>query len=194
MACATIWSSGVCMDYSIFGRANIGCVLHDIISHIVENYKGVRESFSMQLTIHTDGGARGNPGPAAVGVVIEGVIKDANDEKNVVIEFGKKIGETTNNVAEYTAVIEALGAVKTLMSDEGGVTESDITINFLLDSTLVVNQINGTFKVKEPRLRQLLLEVHSLEVEVGGLITYSYVPRAQNARADYFVNQALDAS
>lgn len=154
----------------------------------------MRESFSMQLTIHTDGGARGNPGPAAVGVVIEGVIKDANDEKNVVIEFGKKIGETTNNVAEYTAVIEALGAVKTLMSDEGGVTERDTTINFLLDSTLVVNQINGTFKVKEPRLRQLLLEVHSLEVEVGGLITYSYVPRAQNARADYFVNQALDAS
>lgn len=153
----------------------------------------MRKSFFMQLTIHTDGGARGNPGLAAVGVVIEGVIRNGNNQKSIVIEFGKKIGETTNNVAEYTAVIEALGAVKTLKKEGDNGNDDNLVINFLLDSTLVVNQINGTFKVKDSRLRQLLLEVHSLESEVGGLINYSYVPRAQNARADFFVNKALDS-
>ena len=147
----------------------------------------------MILTIHTDGGARGNPGPAAVGVVIEGTIQDGKVQKNVVIEFGKKIGETTNNVAEYTAVIEALEAIQNLIKEHAGKTQDVVTLKFLLDSTLVVNQINGIFKVKEPRLRQLLLEVHALEVEVGGEISYTYVPRAQNARADFFVNKALDA-
>lgn len=153
----------------------------------------MRESFSMELTIHTDGGARGNPGPAAVGVVIEGTIQGGNGQQKVVIEFGKKIGETTNNVAEYTAVIEALGAIQNLIKENDSKIQDAVTLKFLLDSTLVVNQINGTFKVKEPRLRQLLLEVHALEEEVGGEIRYSYVPREQNTRADFFVNKALDS-
>ena len=146
----------------------------------------------MKLTIHTDGGARGNPGPAAVGVVIEGSVTIRGLDENLLIEFGKKIGDTTNNVAEYTAVIEALKAVKDLIKKHDGEVGDGIVIHFFLDSTLVVNQINGTFKVKEPRLRQLLLEVHSLEVEVGGLISFAYVPRAQNSQADYYVNKALD--
>ena len=148
----------------------------------------------MKLTIHTDGGARGNPGPAAVGVVIEGSYKIGGTFKTILLEFGKKIGETTNNVAEYSAVIEALKAVQNLRKEASKEIETEVDIKFLLDSTLVVNQINGTFKVKEPRLRQLLLEVHFLETELGGEITYAYVPRAQNSRADFFVNKALDAS
>ena len=152
----------------------------------------MRESLSMQLTIHTDGGARGNPGPAAVGVVIEGKTSKGSNSNNVQIEFGKKIGETTNNVAEYTAVIEALRAVKDLGKEvEVGIVSENEVI-FLLDSTLVVNQINGVFKVKESHLRQLLFEVHALETEVGGKISYTYVPRAMNSRADFFVNKALD--
>lgn len=143
----------------------------------------MRESILMKLIVHTDGGARGNPGPAAVGVVIESVL--ANEEKVTIKEFGRKIGETTNNVAEYTAVIDALSAIKNISDD-------DLVILFYLDSTLVVNQINGKFRVKENHLRELLLEVHSLEQEVGGFITYEYVPREQNSRADYFVNLALD--
>ena len=103
----------------------------------------------MQLIIHTDGGARGNPGPAAVGVVIE------TADGKTLAEFGKKIGETTNNVAEYTAVIEALKKIKNLglkMNNE------ELVINFFLDSTLVVNQLMGLFKVKDSHLRELLSE------------------------------------
>lgn len=135
----------------------------------------------MKLTIHTDGGARGNPGPAAIGVVIE-------KEGKIIHEFGKKIGHATNNVAEYTAVIEALAYLKSKLKT----LNSTLKVNFFLDSTLVVNQINGLFKVKEPHLRELLMHVRVLEQEVGGAITYAAVRREQNQRADYLVNEAFD--
>lgn len=140
----------------------------------------------MKILIHTDGGARGNPGPAAVGVVIE------TETAKTIAEFGKRIGETTNNVAEYTAVIEALKYLQTYISlghDQGDHIES---VNFYLDSTLVVNQINGLFKVKQDHLRLLLLQVHELEHEVGRRISYFSIPRELNSRADYFVNTAFD--
>lgn len=132
----------------------------------------------MNLVIHTDGGARGNPGPAAVGVVIE-------ENGKMIVAFGKKIGETTNNVAEYSAVIEALQKVKSIGQND--------VINFFLDSTLVVNQLNGLFKIKQPHLRELLVKVRELEGKVGGVIRYSAVPREQNTRADALVNVALDS-
>lgn len=133
----------------------------------------------MKLIVHTDGGARGNPGPAAVGVV-------ATDEAGKkIFEFGKAIGETTNNVAEYTAVVEAFRAMK-----EKAIFPQ--SVDFYLDSTLVVNQINGLFKVKDARLRELLSRVRIAEQEVGGEVHYVSVPREQNRRADFLVNQALD--
>ena len=138
----------------------------------------------MQLIIHTDGGARGNPGPAAVGVVIE------TGDRKMVAEFGKKIGETTNNVAEYTAVIEALKKINTLALK---IHNEELVINFFLDSTLVVNQLMGLFKVKDSHLRELLSEARIEEQEVGGKIYYSSVPREQNRHADLLVNVALDA-
>lgn len=139
----------------------------------------------MKYIIHTDGGARGNPGPAAIGVVIENEV-----DGNVVAEFGKTIGETTNNTAEYQAVIEALDFLLRAEMRERGSVQS---ISFYLDSTLVVNQLNGLFKIKQPHLRELLIRVRVLEQQVGGQIRYAAVPREQNTRADFFVNQALDA-
>lgn len=132
----------------------------------------------MNVVIHTDGGSRGNPGPAAIGVVIE-------RGNNVISEFGKPIGETTNNVAEYTAVIEALTYVleNNMLFDR---------INFYLDSMLIVNQINGVFKVKQMHLFDLLMKVRHLEQQIKKSITYTFVPREQNSRADFFVNRALD--
>lgn len=135
----------------------------------------------MNLIIHTDGGARGNPGPAAVGVVIEGNGK-------TIAAFGKRIGEATNNVAEYTAVIEAL----MYLVNRGQGTGDRKTIDFYLDSTLVVNQLNGLFKIKHPQLRELLLKVRELEGNVGGVIRYHTVPREQNTKADALVNETLD--
>lgn len=136
----------------------------------------------MQLTVHTDGGARGNPGPAAIGVVIE------NQDKS--IELSKRIGESTNNFAEYTAVLEALRTISSRFASHEN--NEALQINFYLDSNLVVNQLNGTFKVKEATLRILLMQVRLLEQEVGGAIKYFYVPREENRRADLLVNRALD--
>ncbi len=114
------------------------------------------------LTIYTDGGARGNPGPAAIGVVVL-------NGKELVAEFGRVIGATTNNVAEYEAVIAALTHIK-----ERGIPVAKI--NFLLDSQLVVNQINGLYKVTKPHLRDLLNKVRVLEGQVGAQVEYCSIP------------------
>jgi len=147
----------------------------------------------MKFIVHTDGGARGNPGPSAVGVVIETGHDDGEKEgrsaSNEIAGFGKRIPDGTNNVAEYTAVIEALMFLRDNVKRESG-----RVIEFYLDSTLVVHQLNGIYKVKESHLRELLMTVRGLETEVGGIITYHAVPREQNKRADFFVNQALDAA
>lgn len=149
----------------------------------------------MKFIIHTDGGARGNPGPAAVGVVIEEVISDKGKviSKTKITEFGKRIGETTNNVAEYTAVREALREVKRQMEKGKRDFQVQHLIQFFLDSNLVVQQLNGKFKVKDGRLRERLMQIRMLEQEVEGEVSYAYVPREQNRRADALVNQALDA-
>lgn len=130
--------------------------------------------------IHTDGGARGNPGPAAVGVVVTKNGKPFH-------QFGKCIGETTNNVAEYAAVIEALTYLK-----EQNVRHANIA--FVLDSTLVVNQLNGLFKIKDTRLRELMVKVMELEAEIGEWVTYESVPREKNRDADSLVNFYLDGT
>jgi ribonuclease HI len=134
----------------------------------------------MKFIVHTDGGARGNPGPAAIGVVIE------DDKKNIIKKIGKVIGHATNNVAEYTAVAEALRVLKEIAGESP---DSE----FFLDSTLVVNQLNGLFKIKDPTLRHLATGIRILEQEVGGQVHYTAIPREQNSRADFLVNQALDA-
>lgn len=142
----------------------------------------------MKFIVHTDGGARGNPGPAAVGVVIE------TDSRKQIAEFGKRIGETTNNVAEYNAVLEGLRNIKYQIANSKYEDNNNITIQFYLDSMLVVNQLNGKFKVKDTKLRELMMQVKILEGEIGGMISYQYIPREENQRADFLVNQALDGA
>jgi ribonuclease HI len=132
------------------------------------------------LIIHTDGGARGNPGPAAVGVYITDVLLTE------VASFARKIGETTNNVAEYQAVLEALLWVKNNLG------QKPENISFFLDSNLVVNQLNGVFKIKEPHLATFVYQIKALEKEVAENVSYSYVPREKNKVADSLVNKALD--
>ncbi len=133
------------------------------------------------LIIKTDGGARGNPGPAAVGVLI------CDHEGKEIVRFGRKIGVTTNNVAEYRAVIAALEWVlKNMAGEISGA-------KFYLDSSLVVNQLNGLFKVKENHLRELILKIRKLEQEVGGNVSYRFISRSENKVADALVNASLDA-
>lgn len=138
-----------------------------------------------KFIIHTDGGARGNPGPAAVGVYIQ------NEQGDVISQIGKTIGETTNNVAEYTAVIEALKWIignRSQGTGGGAVT----SIQFYLDSTLVAQQLNRIFQIKQPHLKDLALQVWNLENEIGVPISYHIVRREQNREADKLVNEALD--
>lgn len=158
----------------------------------------------MKLIVHTDGGSRGNPGHAAIGVVVEkSQIPNPNlqtkKEKlsletstyELVTEFGKRIGETTNNVAEYSAVKEALKYINDQCPIHN-IQQGKLLIQFYLDSLLVVQQLNGVFKIKDARLREFLFAIKSLEQEIGGEITYTHIPREENDRADALVNQALD--
>lgn len=132
------------------------------------------------LIIYTDGGARGNPGPAAVGIHITDVLSTE------VASFAKKIGETTNNVAEYQAVLEALLWV------EKNLKEKPKRISFFLDSNLVVNQLNGVFRIKEPHLAAFVNKIKLLEKTIAEKVSYSYVPREENKIADSLVNKSLD--
>jgi len=135
---------------------------------------------NQELFVFTDGGSRGNPGPAAIGFVIR------NSAGKTLARRGEYLGETTNNVAEYQAVIKALAWI-------GGRPDfSAAKITFFLDSKLVVNQLNGLFKIKNARLRQLIIKVRQLERKVGGRIVYRFVPREKNREADSLVNQSLD--
>lgn len=134
----------------------------------------------MKLKIFTDGGSSGNPGPAAVGAVVLG-----DDDNCFVKRLGKKIGLTTNNVAEYTGIIEALRFVLSL--DNFSIEE----INFFSDSQLVVNQLKGIYRIKDPNLKQLVKEVRSLEEKLNTDIKYHLIPREMNTEADKIVKSLL---
>ncbi len=128
------------------------------------------------MILRTDGGARGNPGPAAIGVVI------ADEQGGMVREFGRYIGETTNNQAEYQALLAGLEEAKKL-----GATE----VHCYLDSELVVKQLRQEYKVKDKGLAPLFVKVWNLSQSFTK-VTYTSVPREQNKRADMLVNQTLD--
>lgn len=128
------------------------------------------------INIYSDGGSRNNPGHAAIGVVI-------NDH-----EFKKYIGIKTNNEAEYEAVLLALIELPKLFSISK-LKESNI--NFFLDSELVCNQLNGTYKVKDLKLQSLFLKIWNIRQTLPK-ITFKHILRDKNKRADRLVNEALD--
>lgn len=131
----------------------------------------------MKLFIHTDGGARGNPGPGAIGIAV------LDEKKKVIKEIGKFIGKSTNNEAEYKAVVEGLKTCEEMGGKE---------LKFFIDSLLVVSQLNGKFKIKEPRMKKFYLEIKELEKNFES-VTYLHVPREKNYLADKIVNEVLDA-
>ena len=137
-----------------------------------------RRLANLKAILRTDGGARGNPGPAGIGVVLEDL------EGNVIGEIARGIGETTNNVAEYTALIEGLK-----LAQARGVTEIDVR----MDSKLVVEQVTGNWKIKNDALRQLAARAEALFRRFEHR-TLEYVPRAENAAADKLANQGMDAA
>jgi ribonuclease HI len=129
-----------------------------------------------KLTIYTDGAARGNPGPAAIGIVIR------DEQGNVLTSISRCLGTTTNNQAEYRAIIAALEKALSLGAKQ---------VTLYSDSRLVVEQINGRYKIKNTALRPLYLEI----VRLTGALEYFkiyYIPRERNKEADMLANKALD--
>lgn len=134
------------------------------------------------IKVFTDGGARGNPGPSAIGVYI------ADESNKIITGFGKPIGIATNNVAEYTAVVEALS----WLSEHSDLLKVDRSISVYMDSQLICYQLSGIYKIKNSNLRNLLFEVRQYEAKLSANISYFHIPREQNKNADKFVNMALD--
>jgi ribonuclease HI len=129
-----------------------------------------------EVIIFTDGAARGNPGPAAIGVVIQ------DRAGSILSSISRRLADTTNNQAEYLAVIAALEKAISLRTRK---------VLLKSDSELVVNQINGKYKIKNTALRPLYQRI----VQLAGTLesfTVSYIPRERNTRADALANQAFE--
>lgn len=133
-----------------------------------------------KVKIHTDGGARGNPGPSGIGVVIE----SAGTKKN----YREFIGYATNNEAEYKALIFALQKVKQLF---GKTKVRSLSLECFLDSELVVKQLNHQYKINEENIQKFFLQIWNLTVEFGD-VQYTHIPREKNSEADRLANLALD--
>jgi ribonuclease HI len=131
----------------------------------------------MKLQLSTDGGSRGNPGPSATGVILK------NENGAIIAAYGEYLGIQTNNVAEYRALLSGLTTAKEL-----GATEVDC----VLDSELIVKQMNGQYKVRNPELQKIFLQIYNLRHSFKK-ITFRHTLRAGNKEADAEVNKILDA-
>jgi ribonuclease HI len=129
-----------------------------------------------KLIIYTDGGARGNPGPAGIGAIIY------DEERNVLAEISEYIGRTTNNQAEYRALLSAIRKAKDFETEE---------IQFFLDSQLVVEQMSGNYKVKNKDLQPLFVKIYNESLNYKK-VKYTHIPREKNKEADRLANLAMD--
>ena len=129
-----------------------------------------------KLIIFTDGGSRGNPGPAAIGFMV-------GNKK-----YSETIGHTTNNVAEYKAVVTALKKAKQLLSKKAA-KQTEIIVN--VDSELIYKQVDGQYKILEPELQAFFVEIWNLKQDFKSVV-FKKIPREENTEADKLVNLALD--
>ena len=135
-----------------------------------------------RIIIYTDGGARGNPGPAALGVVIQ----DA--EGHTIKSWGTAIGTATNNDAEYQAVVVALQKAKALL---GGKKAKETLVDMRMDSQLVCRQLNGEYKIKEEKFSPYFMKIWNLKMDFAK-VSFTHIPREKNKSADREVNAVLD--
>jgi len=133
---------------------------------------------SEKIVMFTDGGSRGNPGPAGIGIYVETLNK----------KYGECIGETTNNVAEYSALIYGLKKLKQLLGKDKA-KQYEIECN--LDSELIVKQMNHEYKIKDENVQKNFIEIWNLMLDFKNVI-FKHIPREKNKVADSLVNQALD--
>lgn len=137
-----------------------------------------------KIVIYTDGGARGNPGPSGIGAVIQ------DENGKVLKEVSAYIGERTNNFAEYEALIRALREAKKMFGEQ----LREMQIEVRMDSELVVRQLEGRYKVKEPTLKEQFGHVIKMKLEDAPHMVFVHVFREENSHADMLVNAAIDAA
>ena len=135
-----------------------------------------------KIVIYTDGGARGNPGPAAAGAVIF----DTNGK--VLAEVSDYLGETTNNVAEYEALVRVLRAAKKMFGEK----LRDMEIDIRMDSELIVRQMQGRYKVMSPEMKERFETIATMRLEDTPNMLFTHIPREKNKHADRLVNEAID--
>lgn len=136
---------------------------------------------SMQFTIYGDGGSRGNPGPAGSGAIIR------NESGETVATVSEYLGVTTNNVAEYTAVLRALETLARMLETKA----KDADIHVRMDSMLVIRQMKGEWKIKHPNMKPLAAQV-SMLVPLFKSVSFEHVYREHNKDADRLANEAMD--
>ncbi len=134
-----------------------------------------------KIVVYCDGGARGNPGPAAIGVVIE-------RNGYPVGKYGESIGKRTNNEAEYEAVVFALQKIKHLFGKQK---TRDLEVEVKMDSELVARQLSGKYKITEERFYPLFIKIWNLKMDFGN-ITFQEIPREKNREADKLLNEELN--
>jgi len=131
-----------------------------------------------KIVMYTDGGSRGNPGPAAIGIYVETLNK----------KYCECIGTKTNNDAEYEALVFGLKKIRQLI---GKSKIKNIEVECYLDSELAVKQLNHEYKIKEKRIQEYFIEIWNTTIEFGKA-SFIHIPREKNKIADSLVNQALD--
>lgn len=137
-----------------------------------------------KITIYTDGGSRGNPGKAGIGVVF------CNEKGQIIKKYGEYLGDgLTNNDAEYNAVIFALKKFKALFGKAIAET-SDVEIR--ADSELLVKQLNGEYKIENEKIQKFFIEIWNLKIDFKS-VKFKHIPREKNKEADRLVNEALDS-
>jgi ribonuclease HI len=147
-----------------------------VLQSQVDTHRGINKLRYNYETIYTDGGARGNPGPAAIGAVV-------GDK-----EYAESIGKATNNIAEYKAVIFALKKAKQRIGKEKA-KETELKINS--DSELMVNQLNGAYQIKNSNIGELFIKIWNKKQDFKN-VTFAHIPREKNQHADALVNKILN--
>ena len=137
----------------------------------------------MKLTLYTDGGARGNPGPAGAGALV------VDERGNPLKEISEFLGTRTNNWAEYQAVVLGLEAIKKIVPQSA---RKELVVDVKMDSELIARQLSGVYQIKEPSLFPQFIAVHNMLVKDFPRVTFTHIPREQNKEADRLANRAMD--
>lgn len=142
----------------------------------------MRNTINFDYIVYTDGGSRGNPGPAALGVIV------CNGRNEKIKSYGEFLGEKTNNEAEYEAVIFGLKKLKQLF---GGEAIKKVRVLVRSDSELLVSQLSGKYKIEADHIADFFIKIWNLKIDFAD-VQFEHVPREQNKEADRLVNEALD--